>query len=75
MTALFSEKRHITFVLAAPHPYYREDWWIKNQLNIEKKPSVTLNAANGYTLKKFELSEEEINVSFDPNIDPGLHFR
>ncbi len=73
------QKKPITYLFIQPpprnNPYMKDDYWIKNQLNIDASPSSVINFPNGYKLEKFELDPEQISVPFDPSIDPGLHFR
>lgn len=72
-------KKPITYLFIQPppknNPYMKEDYWIRNQLKINASPSAVITFPNGYQLQKYELSEEQIAVPFDPSIDPGLHFR
>lgn len=75
----YFQKKPITYLFIQPpprnNPYMKEDYWIKNQLNIDASPSAVILFPNGYQLQKYELSDEQIAVPFDPSIDPGLHFR
>lgn len=73
------QKKAITRLLIAPppqnNPFMKDDWWKKNQLRINSKPKIVKNYDNGYKLEEYELNENEVLIPFDPNIDPGLHFR
>ncbi len=75
----YFQKKPITYVFIAPpprdNPYMSEDWWIKNELHIKASPSAQINFENGYKIDKFILTEEEIKIPIEPNIDPGLTFR
>ena len=75
----YFQKKPVTYLFIQPpppnDPYMTENFWIKSQLNISASPSSTIVFPNGYKLEKFELTEEQIAVPFDPAIDPGLHFR
>jgi hypothetical protein len=69
------EKRPVTYTLAAPHPYMKDEWWIQNQVKITTDPEWSIKAKNGYIIRKYRLDEDAIKIPFDPAIDPGLHFR
>lgn len=69
------EKKPITYILAAPHPFMKDEWWVKNQVNIKVEPEWTIKNENGYIIRKYLLDKEQINIPFDPAIDPGIHFR
>ncbi len=53
----------------------KDQWWTKNRLNIIKDPTERMDFPNGYKIEKYMLTDNEVKVSFDPSIDPGLHFR
>ena len=75
----YFQKKPVTYLFIQPpppnDPYMTENFWIKSQLNISASPSSTIVFPNGYKLERFELTEEQIAIPFDPAIDPGLHFR
>lgn len=75
----YFQKKPITYIFIAPppkdNPFMSEDWWIKNQLHIDKNPDSQINFPNGYKINKFLLTEDEINMPTEANIDPGLTFR
>jgi len=72
-------KRPVTYLVIAPppsdNPFMQDDWWRKNQLNIKSEPVLTIHFPDGYKVEKLLLTNDELNVSFDPAINPGLHFR
>lgn len=72
-------KKHVTYLLSAPpppdNPYMQDDWWIKTKLKINNPPEEIIHGSSPYTLKKFILSQTEIDIPYDPTIDVGLHFR
>lgn len=74
-----SQKKKITYLVIAPpprnNPYMKDEWWRINQVGIESQPVSTTNFENGYKIEKYELTDEDIKISFDPNIDPGIFFR
>jgi hypothetical protein len=51
------------------------EWWKENQVKITGEPEMTIEYKNGYRIEKYLLSEEQVNTPFDPNINPGTHFR
>lgn len=69
------EKKPITYVIAAPHPFMKDQWWRENQVNLIDEPELTIPFENGYKIEKYLLNEEQISVTFDPSINPGIHFR
>lgn len=73
------EKKPITYLVVAPpppdKPSMTHEWWKKNQLHLDKKPTDVKTFPSGYLIERYELSEEELRVPFDPGINPGLHFR
>lgn len=74
-----SEKKTVTYLIIAPPPpnnrYMYADWWIVNKVHINKNPVSEMKFENGYKIQKYLLTEEEIKVPPDPNIDLGIFFR
>lgn len=77
--AEYFTKMPITYVIAEPppvnNPYMESNWWIKDAVKINAKSAVIYNFQNGYQILKYNLTEAQINVSFDPSLDPGINFR
>lgn len=77
--ALYFTKQPTTYIFIAPpprgNPYMKEGWWISNELHINKSPASEYDFPNGYKIEKFELSDAEVKIPVEPNIDPGLTFR
>ena len=69
------EKKPITYIIAAPHPFMKDKWWRENQINIIGEPESTILFENGYKIEKYQLNEEQIKIPFDPSINPEIHFR
>lgn len=73
------QKRKTTYLLMAPAPDYRPelngDWWKSDQVKIKRPADFRTTYPNGLTIEKFNLSEEEVAVSSDPNLIQDLHFR
>jgi hypothetical protein len=72
-------KEPVTYLFVAPpprnNPYMHDDWWRLNQLNITP-PAQTLKIfPNGYKIQKILLSEDDLKIPFDPNINTGITFR
>ena len=81
-TAAYFEKKPVTYVISAPAPlsdpyakYFTDDYWIVNSIKITKEPQNVIRYPNGYTIKRYELSKQEIAVPFDKYEDTGIHFR
>ncbi|MBI2195628.1 MAG: hypothetical protein HYU48_01115 [Candidatus Levybacteria bacterium] len=75
----YFQKMPVTYIFIAPpprsDPFMKEDWWIENQLHINKEPENEIVFRNGYKIAKYKFSKEEVNIDVEPNIDPGLIFR
>ncbi|OGK20552.1 hypothetical protein A3C23_05130 [Candidatus Roizmanbacteria bacterium RIFCSPHIGHO2_02_FULL_37_13b] len=73
------EKKKETYLILLPVPDDRPDisidWWIKNQVKINKKPQQVIKYDNGYIIQKYLLTDKEISISADPNLLKDLHFR
>ncbi len=71
------EKKKITYLLISPsdNPYAQPSPWKKDQVKITKKPIKIQKYPNGFVLEKYELTEEELKVSSDPNLIHTLIFR
>ncbi len=78
-TVAIFEKKPITYILLAPvaanNPYLSTQWWIENKAKITSKPVQTIQFPTGYTIQKYQLSQDEINSPMDPEINPGLKYR
>lgn len=77
--ALEYQKKDTTYVFASPpppdNPYMGHQWWIENEANIKAKPVSIKIFSSRYIVEKFNLTEKEQKVPFDPNIVLGLSFR
>lgn len=72
-------KKEITYIIAEPppreQPWLDETWWTTGKIRISSKPEEVFEYANGYKVKRYRLSQEEINIPFDVTSDTGIHFR
>lgn len=72
-------KKPITYIIAAPppanDPYMTHVWWRKVPVKISSEPAETKKFPNGFTIERFNLSEEEQRVPHDKTIEVGIHFR
>lgn len=79
VTATPFKKQTVSYLLiaAAPtdRPYLDGTWWRKNQVKIDKLPSVTWRYPNGFRIEKYLLTSEETHIDSDPNLIQSLHFR
>ena len=75
MRSYYFQKKPVTYMVAAPHPYFQHTWWRENAVNIKKPPSRSVQLDNLYVFERFDLTDEETRVRFDPAIDLGLTFR
>lgn len=71
------EKKKTTYLLISPsdNPYAQPNPWKKNQVKITKKPIKIQKYPNGFVLEKYELTDEELKISSDPNLIHTLIFR
>jgi len=78
-TAYAFEKQPVTYLVIAPpprnNPFMKDEWWRKNQVGILSDPLTIQKFENGYKIESYNLTEEEIQIPYDPSINPGLHFR
>lgn len=78
-TAHSFEKRPVTYLVIAPppsnNPYMKDEWWRINQVNIDSEAASVTKFENGYKIEKYLLDEKQIKVTFDPAINPKIHFR
>lgn len=77
--AFYFQKKPVTYLFVAPpppdNPHMKDDFWRMEQVKMDGKPTRTEKFGNGYKIERYELTQEEIVVPFDPSIDPGIHFR
>lgn len=77
--AFYFQKKPITYIIVAPpaenNPYLSYEWWKTQRVMIDKKPVSSTTFKNGYRIEKYELTDDEVKIPFDPGIDPGLSFR
>ncbi len=69
------QKKPVAYLIAEPHPYFKSDWWKENKAHISSQPILTIPFPNGYKIEKYELTEDEVKVPAESDIDPGLFFR
>jgi hypothetical protein len=72
-------KKSTTYIIAAPppanDPYMTHVWWRKVPVRISSDPVETKKFPNGFTIEKFNLTEEEQRIPHDKAIELGIHFR
>lgn len=72
-------KKPTTYIIAAPPPpediYMTHVWWRKNSVKISSEPIETKKFPNGFTIEKFNLTQEEQAIAHDKTIELGIHFR
>ncbi|MBU0576527.1 hypothetical protein KJ654_02600 [Patescibacteria group bacterium] len=56
------------------NPFSTSEDWQLNKIRINKQPEKIIDYP-GYTLELYDLNEEEINISIDPNLITNMHFR
>lgn len=74
-----NKKKPTTFVIEEPPPKERPEldgsWWIVNRIKITKNPDQIVRLNNNYLIKKYNLSQDEINIPSDPIIDDWITMR
>lgn len=77
-------KQPITYLVEAPYwdknKFLTKEYWQNSQVKIERDPDniwMYYNASKieTYTVMRFNLTDEEIAISADPNLIDGIHFR
>lgn len=75
----FSQKQSVTYILEEPPPKDRPEmdgrWWIKERIKINKSPDKIIRFSNGYQIKKYLLTEDEIKTPSDPLIADWITMR
>lgn len=73
------EKKPVTYLLIEPpardNPFTSEEKWKLYQIHMYSEPVMVKTFDSGYKLEKHVLTKDELNVGFDPGINPGLHYR
>lgn len=77
---LYNKKMPNTYLIMAPPGgdikyHLNGPFWKNNTLQIKKTADETTQFDNGYVFERLKLTEEELNVPFDNENDPGLLFR
>jgi 4-amino-4-deoxy-L-arabinose transferase-like glycosyltransferase len=72
-------KKALTYLIIAPNdkqnPWANEEYWQAEQVKIKRPADKIWRYEAGYEIRRFDLSEEEIMVTADPNLLDGIHFR
>lgn len=73
------EKKPITYLFIEPaarnNAFTSKDKWKRDQIHITSTPTLTKSFYCGYTYERHELTEDEQKQTFDPGVNPGLHYR
>lgn len=72
------KKQAITYLLIAPNPHatwVNKDDWQLNDVRISQDATRSWDYPGGYTVKRFDLSEEEIAVESNPDLVDGIQTR
>ncbi len=78
----YFQKKTVTYIISAPPAlndpwakYFTDNFWIVNSIKISKQPANKKTYPNGYTIRRYELSQSEVGIPFDQYEDTGIHFR
>ncbi len=72
------EKKAVTYLLIddpGDHRYTNHKGWRQFDVKIQKKPVKRIQLSKNYWIEKYELTQEEIAVSSNPNLIQNLIFR
>lgn len=73
------EKKPITYLFIEPaarnNSFTSKDKWKRDQIHITSTPTLTKSFYCGYSYERHILTDEEQKQSFDPGVNPGLHYR
>lgn len=76
-------KQAITYLIESAYwddnKFLKKEYWRSSQVRIEREPNTSWSYSTArtesYSVFRFELSDQEVNVSADPNLIDGIHFR
>lgn len=72
-------KKPVTYLFIEPaarnNSFTSKDKWKRDQIHITSIPTLTKSFYCGYSYERHELSEAEQKQTFDPGVNPGLHYR
>ncbi len=72
------QKSGKTYLLTFPahdHPYTNEKWWKAGQVKIDRKPNKVFKYDRNFYIEEYDLTEEEVQVTPDPNLLHTIIFR
>lgn len=77
------KKESLTYLIISPNmsnnPWANEEYWRENQVNINRNPDESWIYGEveneNYSIKRYNLSLEEVVISSDPLLIDGIHFR
>ncbi len=73
------QKKPTTYIIIQPPPDYLPSlngtWWLKNSVNIKRRPDALKKYSNNEEVMRYNLSLSELQIPSDPNIINGLQFR
>ncbi len=83
VAAVSYAKQPITYLIESAYwddnKFLKKEDWRNNQVRIEREPDASWGYStpnkNSYTVLRYELSDQEMSVSSDPNLIDGIHFR
>lgn len=77
--AQLNQKAPVTYLIIGKNdyknPFANEDFWQKEQVKIDRVADESWEYQSGYKVKRYNLTDEEIQIESDPNLIEGLHFR
>jgi hypothetical protein len=73
------EKKPITYLFIEPaarnNSFTSKDKWKRDQIHITSTPTITQSFYCGYSYERHILTDDEQKQTFDPGVNPGLHYR
>jgi len=73
------ERKPLTYLVIAPppkeKPWMTGDWWKANKIGIKKTPDRIFTFENGYVVERFHLTEKDMKIPYDQNLNDWIYFR
>jgi len=73
------ERKPLTYLIIAPppkeKPWMTGNWWKENKIGIRKKPDKVFPFENGYVIERYQLTEKDMKIPTDQNLNDWIYFR
>lgn len=72
-------RKPLTYLVLAPaplnKPWMTGDWWKANKVGIRKPANKTIPFENGYVIERYDLTEKDLQIPSDQNLNDWIYFR